>query len=68
VIGFKFLGNGLNMSIIVGDRCRPKYFGARKLTLQLGKKRDVHFDWQASDSDHYLTCLSYGLFHIQNSG
>jgi len=56
------------MSIIVGDTCRPKYFGARKLALQLGQKREVQFYWQASDADHYLICLSRGLSHIQNSG
>ena len=56
------------MSIIVGDSCRPKYFGARKLSLRLGEKREVQFDWQASDADHYSACLSTGLFHVQNSG
>ena len=57
------------MSIIVGDRCMPKYFGARKLSLQLGEKREVQFDWwQASDADHYSACLSTGLFHVINSG
>jgi len=56
------------MSIIVGDRCRPKYFGARKLSLRLEEKREVQFDWQASDADHYSICLSIGLFHVQNSG
>ena len=56
------------MSIIVGDRCKPKYFGARKLSLRLGEKREVRFDWQASDADHYSACLSRGLFHVQNSG
>jgi len=56
------------MSIIVGDICRPKYFGARKLSLRLGEKRKVQFDWQASDAEHYSICLSHGLFHLQNSG
>jgi len=56
------------MSIIIGDRCKPKYFGSRKLTLQLGEKREVQFDWQASDADHYSICLSIGLFYVQNSG
>jgi hypothetical protein len=56
------------MSIIVGDRCKPKYFGARKLSLRLGEKREVQFDWQASDADHYSACLLHGLFHVQNSG
>jgi len=56
------------MSIIVGDKCKPKYLGARQLSLRLGEKREVQFDWQASDADHYSVCLSYGLFHVQNSG
>ena len=56
------------MIIIVGDKCRPKYFGVRKLKLRLGEKREVKFDWQASDADHYSTCLSQGFFHVQNSG
>jgi len=56
------------MSIIVGDKCRPKYFGARKLLLQLGDRREVQFGWQASDADHYSACFSHGLFHVQNSG
>jgi hypothetical protein len=68
VIGFQFKGDNTDMSIIVGDRCKPKYFGARKLSLRLGEKRLVKFDWQASDADFYSTCLSHGLFYVQNSG
>ena len=56
------------MSIIVGDGCRPKYFGARKLSLRLGETREVRFDWQASDAAHYSACRSHGLLHVQNSG
>ena len=33
VIGFNFLGSNLDLSVIIGDRCRPKYFGAKKLSL-----------------------------------
>jgi hypothetical protein len=68
VIGFQFKGKKTDMSIIVGDTCRPKYFGARKLALRLGEKREVQFYWQASDTDHYSACLLHGLFHVQNSG
>ena len=70
MIGFQFNGNlNLeNMSFIVDDRCRPKYFGVRTLSLRLGQRREVRFDWQASDADHYSTCLSHGLLHVQNSG
>ena len=56
------------ISIIVGDGCKPKYFGVRKLSLRLGEKREVQFDWQESDADHYSECLSKGFFHVQNSG
>jgi hypothetical protein len=52
VIGFQYKGEGENMSIIVGDKCRPKYFGSRKLILRLGEEREVRFDWQTSDTDH----------------
>ena len=31
---------------ILGDVCRPKYFGAGKLILKLGKKRVFKFYWQ----------------------
>jgi len=68
VIGFQYNGREENLSIIIGDRCRPKYFGARKLSLQLGEKREVQFDWHASDADHYSACLSQRIFHVQNSG
>ena len=68
VIGFQFKGEKRNMSIIIGDACRPKYFGARKLSLRLGEKREVHFYWQETDADHYSMCLSHGFFHVQNSG
>ena len=56
------------MSLIVGDRCRPKYIGARKLKVQLGKKRQVLFYWQESFTEYYSMCLSRGLFYLQNSG
>ena len=71
VIGFHtFPPNGLlrNLIFIVGDRCRPKYFGSQKLFLRLGEEREVQFDWQASEADHHSTCLSKGLFYVQNSG
>jgi len=53
VIGFNLKENDKgryvkNMSIIIGDRCKPKYFGARKLAVQLGEKRRVRFYWQES--------------------
>jgi hypothetical protein len=62
VIGFRFFNQEKEleekyMSIIVGDKCKPKYLGARKLSLRLGEKREVQFDWQVSDADHYSACL-----------
>ena len=54
------------MSLIVGDKCIPKYFGSRKLAVQLGEKRQVQFYWQESEEEYHSTCLSIGLFFIQN--
>jgi hypothetical protein len=54
------------MSLIVGDKCIPKYFGARKLAVQLGEKRQVRFYWQESLAEYHSACLSIGLFFIQN--
>ena len=53
VIGFQYKGwrknkYTQNMLLIVGDKCMPKYFGARKLAVQLGEKREVQFYWQES--------------------
>ena len=54
------------MSLIIGDECMPKYYGARKLAVQLGEKRQVQFYWQESKEEYLSTCLSTGLFFIQN--
>jgi len=54
------------MSLIVGDKCMPKYFGARQLAVQLGEKRQVQFYWQESEEEYHSKCLSIGLFFIQN--
>ena len=72
IIGFHFQGKvtwkaGPDMSLIVGDRCRPKYFGARKLSLRLGEKRQVKFYWQTSHEDYFSVCLSKGLFYAHNT-
>ena len=50
VVGFQFKGYYKNMSIIVGDKCMPKYFKARKLSVILNEKRLVQFFWQKSYS------------------
>ena len=44
----------------------PKYLGSRKLAVQLGEKRQVQFYWQESEEEYHSTCLSIGLFFIQN--
>ena len=57
---------GNEISLIVGDKCRPKFFGARKLAVQLGEKRQVKFYWQESYEEYHFICQSIGLFFIQN--
>ena len=32
-------------ALIIGDECRPKYFGARLITVRLGEKRELTFYW-----------------------
>jgi len=54
------------MTLIVGDECVPKYFGARKLAVQLGEKQKVQFYWQESEEEYHSACLKIGLFFIQN--
>jgi hypothetical protein len=39
LIGFHFVGMDQNFSLIVGDICKPKYFGARKLVVRIDEKR-----------------------------
>ena len=56
------------MILIIGDSCRPKYFGASKLSVRLGEERTVQFYWQESYAEYYSACLSKGLFYIVNSG
>ena len=36
--------------------------------MVLGEELQVQFYWQESYTDYYDTCLSKGLFYIQNSG
>ena len=48
----------------MGDICRPKYFGARKLSMRLGEELEVTFYWQDSDADYFLTCMAKGLFYV----
>ena len=55
------------MSLIVGDKCRPKLFGGRKLSLQLGQEREVKFYWQKDYAEYFKVCLYKGLYYIQNT-
>ena len=57
---------GGDLSIIVGDGCRPKYFGIRTLSLRLGEKRVVTFYWQKSYAEYFSTCLAKRLFDVYN--
>jgi len=46
IIGLYFQGtvtlyNGEDLSLIIGDKCMPKYFGARILSLRLGETKQV---------------------------
>ena len=74
VVGFHFegewtnrWGQGIDLSIIVGDECRPKYFGTRKLSVRMGEERQVQFYWQEDFQTYYAKCRSEGHFYIQNS-
>ena len=68
VIGFNYVKNPGPLAIIVGDQCRPKSFGAKKLPLLLGEERELVFYWQDSYADYSNTCLTKGLFYVQNYG
>ena len=57
---------GSDLSFIVGDECRPKYFGARKLSVRLGEKRQVLFYWQESPEEYVSACRSIGFFYIKD--
>ena len=64
IIGFQFKGSSYNLSLIVGDVCQPKYFGARRLSMRLGEERELIFYWQQSDALYFSTCMTKGLFYI----
>ena len=66
VIGFRYRGPYKDFSLIVGNMCRPKYFGARKLSLRPGKNREVEFYWQKSYPEYFSNCLSKGLCYVFN--
>ena len=61
IIGFHYESYRSDMSLIVGNKCRPKYFGARTLSVRLGKERKLKCYWQNSYSEYFSTCLSKGL-------
>ena len=58
IIGFQYESYRSDMSLIVGNKCRPKYLGARKLSLKLGEKREITFYWQKSYIEYFSTCLT----------
>ena len=75
IIGFQYDGvpdvnflttsfDARNLSIIVGDSCRPKYFGAQNLYVRLGEQRVVQFYWQESFEKYLSACLSKGFSYI----
>ena len=57
---------GSDLSLIVGDECRPKYFGAQKLSVRLGEKREVLFYWQESPEEYVSACRPSGFFYVTN--
>jgi len=65
IIGHYFVQKGA-LTLIIGDECRPKYFGAWKLTLRIGETRELQFFWQESYTEYITTCFAKGLFYIQN--
>jgi len=50
----------------MGDSCRPKYFGVRKLTVKIGEELKIKFYWHESYPKWLSECLSNGLFYVQN--
>jgi len=76
IIGFNFkqeiTGNSFfnfkssSMHLIMGDSCRPKYFGVRKLTVNMGEELKIKFYWHESYPKWLSECLSKGLFYVQN--
>ena len=68
IIGFRFKGIRENLSIIVGDSCRPKYFGAHKMPLAFAEEKEIKFYWQQSYALYFSECISKGFFYIQNPG
>lgn len=56
IIGFSFKGTKRDFGIIVGDKCRPKYYGARKLSLRLEEQREFKFYWQNNHTEYVSDC------------
>jgi len=74
LIGVHFKGQfdpyenaGNNLSLLVGDRCQPKYFGAQKLSVRIAQKRVFKFYWQSSFSKYVEACQSRGFLFAQNN-
>jgi len=43
IIGIHMIKFKSDLSLIVGDVCRPKFFGARKLSVRLKERRELKF-------------------------
>ena len=50
----------------MGNKCRPKYFGARKLSVRLDKTRELKCYWQKSYSEYFSNCISKGLVDVSD--
>ena len=66
VIGIHFIDYENDLSLIIGDPCRPKFFGAFNLQLKIGEQRDLEFYWQTTHPEYISQCLSKGLFYLSN--
>ena len=51
---------------IVGDPCRPKYYGVQTLSVRLGETRLVVFYWQTSFAEYFSVCLTKGFFYLKD--
>ena len=69
IIGFHFVKHDEydfidKFSVLVGDECRPKYMGARRLILEVSRKDEVNFFWQQSYYNYLQKCAKHGTFSI----
>ena len=48
----------------MGNKCRPKYFGSRRLIFAPGRKDELNFFWQKTYYDYLAVCAKKGTFAI----